>query len=310
MAVYVRVSGGLGNQLFQLAAGAVAASDLRTDLVMDPSGIYEANRRGTATRREFALPEMFPTVNVLATERTRLNPMIQIALLHGRSPFATLASDLAYLLDSRLGGRQSLFRDQDITKVLALASRSKARADVHLNGYWADFRIAEKSRNWILSKMFTERALSSKLQRIEAEMKETRSTSVHVRRGDFLSKWGSIHDVTSGAYFAASMDSLAPATDKFYVFSDDIEWCRTNLRRGNKDIEFITRERGESDMEHLLVMSKAKDFIISNSSFSWWAAWLGSAKNKRVLRPFAWTTNNSGELVYPADWERVLPDDK
>lgn len=309
MAVYVRVSGGLGNQLFQFAAGASAASSLRTDLVVDPSGIFEANRRGTATQREFVLPMMFPNINVFATGTSRLSPLIRIALRHGRSPLSTFASDVAYFFDSQMTRSQSLYRDRDIEKVISLTSSSKGRDHVHLNGYWADFRLAKMSRTAILSQMSIERALSPRLRRIETEMMGSRSTAVHVRRGDFLSKWGRIHKVTSSAYFAASMEILAPSTDKFFVFSDDIEWCRTNVHLTNKDIEFISRAQDEDDLEHLLLMSKAKHFIISNSSFSWWAAWLGGDKEKRVLRPFAWTLNNSGEFVYPPEWGRVGPDE-
>lgn len=305
MAVYLRVSGGLGNQLFQYAAGAAVASSLRTDLVVDPSGIFDANRRGTATKREFDLPWLFPNINVLVSKKRITDPIIRIALRHGKSPISTLASDLAYFFDSHAMRSQSLFRDRDVDKILHLVSEAKSRNIVHLNGYWADFRLAELGRAWILSQMSKELVLNPRLRRIEIEMKESRSTVVHVRRGDFLSKWGKIHSVTSLSYFAAAMDLLAPWTEKFYVFSDDIQWCRANLRSTNKDIQFISREEAERDFEHLLLMSGAKHFIISNSSFSWWAAWLGGQDEKRVVRPFAWTKNDSGASVYPPEWDKI-----
>ena len=109
---------------------------------------------------------------------------------------------------------------------------------------------------------------------------EPLTTSIHVRRGDYLDQQDS-HPVCSVEYYKEAM-SLFP-DQKFIIFSDDLEWCKENLK-GNT----ITYSEGHTPSEDLELMSLCDNHIIANSSFSWWGAWLGANKNKRVVAPKKW----------------------
>ena len=109
--------------------------------------------------------------------------------------------------------------------------------------------------------------------------------SIHVRRGDYLSKpeW---HPVQSIDYYKSAVSAVG--TEKtFLIFSDDIEWCKSNFDFIEKKV-FI---EGNKDYQDLYLMSLCKNNIITNSSFSWWGAFLNKNKDKQVFYPSYWHGN-------------------
>lgn len=122
--------------------------------------------------------------------------------------------------------------------------------------------------------------------------------SVHVRRGDYL-KNPHIHPPCSVEYFEKAMNHF-PDNVTFVCFSDDIEWCKNNLP--NRDRLIFCHNSLEIDM---CAMSLCNSNIISNSSFSWWAAWLNKNKEKKIIAPQKWFGEGSGydySDIYPIQW--------
>ncbi len=125
--------------------------------------------------------------------------------------------------------------------------------------------------------------------------------SVHVRRGDYL-----IVEPNGSLLVSREriLDAMARFSNADYVFfSDDIEWCRSNLNRdGVKFSPF------SSPLEDMIAMSLCDHNIIANSSFSWWGAWLNAFPDKRVLAPVNWfgPMDQIGEDtdIYVENWER------
>lgn len=105
--------------------------------------------------------------------------------------------------------------------------------------------------------------------------------ALHVRRGDYLLHSKS-HSVQSSKYYHEAMSHF-DGDQKFLVCSDDLEWCRQNLR-GN--LTFVDADM--PDYEQLLRMSRCSHQIMSNSSFSWWAAYLNDNPDKIVIAPKLW----------------------
>lgn len=130
---------------------------------------------------------------------------------------------------------------------------------------------------------------------------EPNSVSVHVRRTDYLSSNG-YHPVQPISYFQSGIDAIGDY-NKMYVFSDDISWCKTNLNF--KNMVFM---EGRSGLEDMHLMSFCSNNIISNSSFSWWAAWLNKNPNKRVVAPNNWfgiNANLNTEDIIPDRWLKI-----
>ncbi len=95
--------------------------------------------------------------------------------------------------------------------------------------------------------------------------------------------------------------------DRIYVFSDDIAWCKHTLSF-TLPTTFVGEEySGQGATGHFHLMRSCKYFIICNSSFSWWAAWLAESPEKIVIAPSTWfgdTTIDTTDLV-PPEWFRI-----
>lgn len=131
--------------------------------------------------------------------------------------------------------------------------------------------------------------------------------SVHVRRGDYLQTPQTFH-VLSKDYFERVMDHPElPQNKQFLVFSDDIPWCKENLKSKHR-IDFSPFSTHWQDM---CAMTFCDAHIISGSSFSWWGAWLSHSRPNVVIAPYPWFPAGSqwkSMDIYLDGWirERVI----
>ena len=188
--VIARLSGGLDNQLFQYAAGEVVSRRTGRSLIVDPSGIYFGNRRGQATKRGFDLRQLLPDLRVFDPSDLSGSLKLRFAVTHGKSRAGTLASNIAFLIDSIPVAKRELFRDQDSEQLLQLSRHSRLNPVVHLNGYWADYRFPEAAGETLKSRLRRSINFPKRLHEIRNSMKDSESTIVHVRRGDFFVRLG------------------------------------------------------------------------------------------------------------------------
>lgn len=107
--------------------------------------------------------------------------------------------------------------------------------------------------------------------------------ALHLRRGDYLN-FPNHHPVMNLNYFISAIKNF-PTDSTFLVFSDDTEWCKNNFPRIGESFFII---EGQSDVEDFTMMLMCDHNCISNSSFSWWAAWLNDNPNKIVVAPDNW----------------------
>jgi hypothetical protein len=125
---------------------------------------------------------------------------------------------------------------------------------------------------------------------------------IHVRRGDYL-KFPNHHPVQTMEYYNQAMDEVGAS--RYVIFSDDIEWCQKNFTRSN----CIVSEKASPHTD-LSCMTACNHFIIANSSFSWWAAWLSKHEDKKVIAPKNWfgpaisKTNPIDDLI-PETWTLI-----
>lgn len=129
--------------------------------------------------------------------------------------------------------------------------------------------------------------------------------SIHIRRGDYVG--GAIHGILTDRdvlikYIKTGLDKICKSneTPRLIIFSDDINWCKNNLPFDN--MEFI---EGNEDIIDLFIMSKCENHIISNSTFSWWSAWLNKNINKKIICPTPWLLGNE----FPLITDNIIPDE-
>ncbi len=147
----------------------------------------------------------------------------------------------------------------------------------------------------IRKELIQEFSLKSPLPEIAKTIaKEKNSVAVHVRRGDFVGNKNV--DTLSKDYFinAAKYMKEKLSAPKFFIFSDDIDWVKKNLkleRFGN--VVFMDRTEPNIDM---MISAGAKNHIIVNSTFAWWCAWLNKNPKKIVIAPRRWNTCESEHI--------------
>lgn len=79
---------------------------------------------------------------------------------------------------------------------------------------------------------------------------------------------------------------------KFFVFSDDIQWVNENIELPENTV-YVDFNKGNDSWQDMFIMSRCKNNIICNSTFSWWAAWLNENENKMVICPAQWMSKPS-----------------
>lgn len=168
--------------------------------------------------------------------------------------------------------------------------------NIILNGYFQSERYFAEYRDEIIQ-----------LFGFYNEFKTPNTTSIFVRRGDYL-KHPNHFTISSPEYFHSSMDYVHEKTgcEKFIVCSDDIAWCRENIKRDDYEIEFSNGLPFDIEMKY---MASCDNHIGSGSTFSWWAAWFNQNPNKIVVMPKNWFGERLNNLdqkdVCPESWVRL-----
>jgi len=134
-------------------------------------------------------------------------------------------------------------------------------------------------------------------------LSDVNSCSLHVRRGDFLTdrKWA---DAISPDYYEKAIAIInKKAKSNYYVFSNDIEWCKKKF--GNDGFYYIDCNRGIDSWQDMFLMSRCRNHINANSSFSWWGAWLCPYKNSIIIVPEKFRADVNVKDVYPDKWIKI-----
>lgn len=126
------------------------------------------------------------------------------------------------------------------------------------------------------------------------------TTSIHVRRGDYLNLQGCYEQLDID-YYSRAMNAVP--SKQYLVFSDDIQWCKRHFPSNN-----VTFMEGNSPVIDLCHMLACANNIIANSSFSWWGAYLNKNPSKKIIAPSKWfgpkLTHDTKDLL-PENWIRL-----
>ena len=183
------------------------------------------------------------------------------------------------------------YYDEDFTQV-----NKSTLFPAYYKGYFFNLNYYDDIRD-VLQK---EIVLKNKIHLPEVlknSLKNENTVSLHVRRGDFIR----LHiDISRNEYYPNAISLMESKLTKptYFVFSDDIEWVKSNLKLSGKVI--YVSDMGFQDYEELMIMKHCKHNIIANSTFSYWAAYLNSNPDKIVICPHNWKIN-----IIPKDWIRL-----
>jgi len=173
--------------------------------------------------------------------------------------------------------------------------------DMCLVGYFQSEKYFDKYASEIRKLFSMDNHSRNVINNKYGEILANNTVAVHVRRGDYV-KFSETHPPCSLKYYNEAITTFAPNTT-FLFFSDDIAWCKKNFVQDN----FIFIEENE-DLVDLYLISMCCNAILSNSSFSWWGAWLNNKADKRIIAPKNWfgptISHNTKDLI-PSHWETL-----
>lgn len=287
--IITKITGRLGNEMFQYAIGRMLAHKNNTELKLDlfsfekpPIWPYTLNRfniiENPATKKEV---EWFKKYN----------------WKKGRFWFwyNRLIADRTRYADER----QFNFEPWIIT----------LKDPVYLDGLWQTEKYFKEIEAIIRKEFTLKNPLSEHSKTFEHKIRETEAVSLHARRKDYVSdkivsEW---LGACSVEYYNEAIKEIGERVKNpsFFVFSDDPTWVRKNIVPPFPTV-YVTgnEERPEEDM---YLMSRCKYHIISNSSFAWWGAWLNPNLDKIVIAPRRWFKNKKNDTsdVVPKTWVKI-----
>ena len=296
----VRLFGGLGNQMFQYAFGQRLASASGREISFDVENGFNDDFYG----RKFSL-DAFQSQLTKASRR-------DIPLgLGWRSPWQKLAKagwKTLPLDRQRVIYERAPFQyDPTILPTCTLPGR-------YYYGYWQNEGYLLPIQDTLRHEFTLRGPLPSPLLALMEEMADCRSVSVHVRRNHGIGQLGHVHreakDLHGGCdevYFQkAAAEIGVTAGTVFYIFSDNLAWAKANLKLPAV-CRYVSDLGTWLDVEELMLMAACQHHIISNSTFSWWGAWLGKNLAKVVVAPKIWMAGLRQDQIniYPQGWRRL-----
>jgi hypothetical protein len=298
--IYIRVFAGLGNQQFQYAHAKSIALKYNKILVIDNS--YFLKRYHPTKAQGFYYPFKLSYLNIYDL----FSNGVMREFIGFINTFGKLKRLYQYLFNKRFSfGFLPVILDQtNFDECWFLTNRPIILADYFQNSSIFEF-FSEKIR---LSLTYSGNITNQNQKYLEYISSPGCTVSIHIRRGDYVEKnyIGSVYASVSLKYYRTCVEEINKVTKvaRYIIFSDDILWAQENLLL-NGDVLYV--ENDGPDYVHQYLMSRCSHNIISNSTFSWWGAWLNPNPNKNVFVPLRWFSNEarSTEIYIPNNWIKI-----
>jgi hypothetical protein len=300
-----KLIGGLGNQMFQYAAGLALAQARRTVLKLDVSWYraydeYEShNRYGLSC---FNISEQFATDEEIA--RLNGSPLTRVERWSG-----VIAHALHFYRYAKSLSTPGISFGQKSPAAFDPAMLEQSD-NTYLEGMWQSPRYF-KTISGLLRLHFSFRyPATPAVDAIKERIQSGRSAALHFRRGDYVrnADFNRNNGVVELSYYDEAVQQIlarAPGT-KFYIFSDDIESVRAQFAP-KAPHEFVEVTESWHAWDKIRLMSMCDHIAIANSSFSWWAAWMNPSTEKLVIAPDPWFAQPQpgGCDIIPEGWRKV-----
>ena len=290
---------GLGNQLFQYAFAKRLALEKGEPLIINQRWYKDFDSASGITSREFLLQKFnIPTAYFTSTHHENKH------WLPLRARF--IIRKLSHRWYLMLGDFEFwAFRDSGLDPVLEARRISR---DIYLMGEWINYKFYEPIRAVLVNELEVNTPLTYQNKVVLKNISLSNAVFVHIRRGDYLKK--RMHDlggICTLEYYHCGIDKIKSNTSnpEFYFFSDDLSWVKENF--GNQNNYHYVEGNEKDPVEDFRLMKACKHAIISNSTFSWWAAWLIKEENALIVAPNTWSkvSPELSTLLIPKHWIRI-----
>lgn len=276
--IIAKIYGGLGNQLFQYAIGKAVSAYFRVPLKLDITAYDTYDYHNGFRLNQFQIH----------AEVARKDEIV--SLRGGGGLFSKLSRKAGLMKTTYYAERERTIYDAE---VFSTGHR-------YLEGYWQNQQYFLSVKGALIREIVPTQPLKAQALVYQDQLKEVEAVGLHVRRGDYLKN--PHMGVLGLSYYQHAVDYVSSFVKSpvFFVFSNDLSWCKTNLTFLKNPI-FI--EGTDSEIEDMMLMAQCQHNIIANSSFSWWAAWLNQNNAKVIVAPKNWVVKNPrGHRWTPDEW--------
>ncbi|MFA6226881.1 MAG: alpha-1,2-fucosyltransferase [Candidatus Paceibacterota bacterium] len=284
--IIVRLSGGLGNQMFQYAFGKSVSIKTGRKLKFDISFFDKQNHR------------KLEIINYL----TNIDTATKDEIINTLFPRNILLKKIASIFKGVWR-----FSNNYIQEVKSFAFEKNVfeiNRSLYFDGYWQNLNYFDDIRDILLKEFQPKETLDDYSLSIEQKMSLGESVSIHVRAGDYL-KIPEVRDICNGEYYSKAVSIIKEKimSPNFFVFCEDEDYAKKILP---KDLKYtVIHSNINKPFIDLLLMSKSRNNIIANSSFSWWGAWLNQNQGKTVVCPKVWHNKHKEADITPVDWIKI-----
>jgi hypothetical protein len=291
--VIINLIGGLGNQMFQYAAGRAVALAHDTLLKFDITD-FTSHR----LHQGFELERIF-TCSVEIAKETDMRCILGLQ-----------SSSSIRKLISR--PNMSIFRGRGFViepHFQYWQGIKNVPIDCYLTGYWQSEKYFLDVAGQIRKDFTCKLPMTNQNIELVKKIKQVSAVSLHVRRGDYANnlKTMATHGLCSLDYYRTAIQHVSDRVKQpyFFIFSDDIPWVKENLKNDFPH-QYVNHNNGTESYNDMRLMSLCQHHIIANSSFSWWGAWLNPSVSKIVVAPKLWFANQTDvQDLLPQSWVRL-----
>lgn len=280
----VDINSGLGNQMFQYALYIFLKNNYKNVYVN--LEFFEKNY----LHNGYELEKIF---------NIKFKNKKDIKFLHSNNIFFKILKKILLLNGIIFDDYKELEKNLQIEDI---KKKIESKYKIIYRGCWQSEKYFLKFEKEIREIFKFPEIIDKKNLKVKDKILKENSVSIHIRRGDYL-VCDLLKNLLPLFYYEAAIKYILEKVESpiFFIFSNDIEWCKNNLKI-NFPTYYIDWNKGKESFRDMQLMSLCKYNIIANSSFSWWGAWLNSNSNKIVIAPEKWI--NDEEKYY----KEIIPD--
>jgi hypothetical protein len=289
--IIVKLFGGIGNQMFQYAAGRGLANRNSCELKIDISHFNNLVLPNGLPYRSFDLSIFHIRADVASEKEIKL---------YGDEPhsiFKRGVKKIKNLIVPYVVLNEPHFH--------FYPEFMKAKGNIYIEGYWQSEKYFKEIEHEIRNDFIIKTTLNQEGNRLLKKIMSTNSICLNIRRKEFATNQY-INQFVGLNYICDAVELMASKIENphFFIFSDELAWVKQNVKISHNYTIVEENLYGDKFRDCLFLMTSCKHFVIPNSTFGWWGAWLGDNPNKIVIAPKQWFRDDSKSTsdLFPENW--------